>query len=769
MLEPQSQSARRLAPHRALGLGTAGESGVHPPREIGVAFLARTILLKGGQVLVRPRLLPLQMPAAAVQVPVVRLESDRADGPDLSAEQRSKLAAEIAEVGRIPGIAAVQVDFDARESERAFYRQLLEDLRRRLPSRLALSMTALASWCVGDDWLSGLPVDEAAPMLFRRGADDQQVRLRRAEIFSPPSAARVLGFRATSRCPGSRRRAASIFFAPTRGPARHWARSGASCTDESHSTRPGAPAGTPRLVDCAKERSRRPCHQRNPKLIWRLERGGARMARGSGSGICQLRRTEGRAGPLSTRPRSLAAGQPLLPDRFRSLLRRQLGGGGETMPGHHRGCRFPVESLAPYLEARSLVRRATLIGGLDNVERGVLTLAETRLQELLADRRRLETHPAVRRLLDTIRGRLRTQERLQELAQALLRRGAGETVQKDLEQYTRLLDQAKPPYSDELTDWVRSFQASDTADHAVARWRQTSSLAWLVAALAKLPAGHTATAGLLAAVEKIQPGSPAFATVAFHSIPLLREAGRTDEARNRLDSLLTRASGAGSPSTVNLLQQQRVQLARNIDEFLRYVPLVPVSVTFSTDNEELPMDAQQDPELSPFGGGKGFLNAWEKARDPAARHFAAILLMLRRPGARPYLGHGVNLLNLSGRTALRFRWNQWCWSDSETGADSAPPSVSVFLSVDQKTAARLQLARLAALGPAPNFLCRQAIEWAQSNPRDPLAPEALHLAVAATRYGCGDKETSRWSRAAFHLLHRQYPQSPWAAQTKYGY
>ena len=36
-----------------------------------------------------------------------------------------------------------------------------------------ISITALASWCVGDDWLGDLPIDEAVPMLFRMGPVNQ--------------------------------------------------------------------------------------------------------------------------------------------------------------------------------------------------------------------------------------------------------------------------------------------------------------------------------------------------------------------------------------------------------------------------------------------------------------------------------------------------------------------------------------------------------------------------------------------------------------------
>ena len=48
-----------------------------------------------------------------------------------------------------------------------------------------------------------------------------------------------------------------------------------------------------------------------------------------------------------------------------------------------------------------------------------------------------------------------------------------------------------------------------------------------------------------------------------------------------------------------------------------------------------------------------------------------------------------------------------------------------------------------------------------------FSPEALHLAVMTTRYSCTDKDTARWSKAAFDLLHKKYPTSPWAKKTPY--
>ncbi len=144
------------------------------PQKTGVAFLAKTIYLRADRVSARPRLQPLTVPPGSQVIAVVRIESERAEPPTLSAPQAVKTAAEVSEAASLPNVVMVQVDFDARATERAFYRSLLTELRARLPPSTLLSITALASWCKGDNWLDELPIDEAVPMLFRMGVERQQ-------------------------------------------------------------------------------------------------------------------------------------------------------------------------------------------------------------------------------------------------------------------------------------------------------------------------------------------------------------------------------------------------------------------------------------------------------------------------------------------------------------------------------------------------------------------------------------------------------------------
>jgi tetratricopeptide (TPR) repeat protein len=168
-------------------------------------------------------------------------------------------------------------------------------------------------------------------------------------------------------------------------------------------------------------------------------------------------------------------------------------------------------------------------------------------------------------------------------------------------------------------------------------------------------------------------------------------------------------------------------------------------------------------------------------RSVEARKFTAILTMLRFPGTRPIVDAGIGRTEQLSKLS-NFRDNWWCPIEpadglTKTGSSEAslPPDIiriqsgrsPAFLTAAQRAMAENEAKKLAALGPAPNYFCAQAVKWANARPDDPRAPEALHLAVRATRYGCTDDATGRLSKQAFDTLHRKYPRSTWAQKTKY--
>jgi hypothetical protein len=146
------------------------------PQRYAIAYLDRTVTI-GSSVNIQIRRNALAIPASAKRIPVVRIEAPRT--ATLSDSNRADTVTAILDSATEPGAAALQIDFDATASQRTFYRDLLADLRQKMPLNLPLSITALASWCSWDNWISDLPVDEAVPMMFRMEPDHR---------FAPPHA-----------------------------------------------------------------------------------------------------------------------------------------------------------------------------------------------------------------------------------------------------------------------------------------------------------------------------------------------------------------------------------------------------------------------------------------------------------------------------------------------------------------------------------------------------------------------------------------------------
>lgn len=166
-------------------------------RRFGVAFLAQTLELQGDDVVFRPRRQPLKVAPETTLIAVTRIESRKITGrsASLNAAQRAQLVSLVVRTLDLRNVRAIQIDFDAVTSEREFYRALLQDLRQQLPDNIPLSMTALASFCVGDPWIKGLPVDEAVPMMFRMGTDNNSIRqmLAAGKDFRDPLCRRSYG------------------------------------------------------------------------------------------------------------------------------------------------------------------------------------------------------------------------------------------------------------------------------------------------------------------------------------------------------------------------------------------------------------------------------------------------------------------------------------------------------------------------------------------------------------------------------------------------
>ncbi|MDY6984167.1 MAG: hypothetical protein SV422_13870 [Pseudomonadota bacterium] len=141
------------------------------PATTKVALWLGTIDVADARLTLTPRRNSVVYPAGTEVLGVIRIEIDEAYSETLAVE----VARSIRGLATPLRLDEIQLDFDARVSQRALYRSLVLAVREALPG-VRLSITALASWCLGDPWLDMLPIDAAVPMLYRMGSDGPRIR-----------------------------------------------------------------------------------------------------------------------------------------------------------------------------------------------------------------------------------------------------------------------------------------------------------------------------------------------------------------------------------------------------------------------------------------------------------------------------------------------------------------------------------------------------------------------------------------------------------------
>ena len=528
----------------------------------------------------------------------------------------------------------------------------------------------------------------------------------------------------------------------------------------------------------------------------------------------------------------------------------------------------PWHEQADYLVARSLIRKASLGDAAGRVDG--LTQAEAVLNRVVSETKSAALRQSAQGLLDLVELRLHPETRLRKLAQSLVSKDPNDSLNQDVLDYTLLLDRyigdSDQPLDetlkkavdggekDDLTDWLLAFQSADESSlsHSLEKWEKTQSHPWLISCLSKVDANNPRTSSLMAAAALINPERPAFLSAQFHVIRLLIEKGDRTGAIKRLDGILQNEAKLPS-SAVNQFRRQRMTLATNLNDFLRFALRRPAAFSWDDDGRETPIDLKTDDELKLWIGrdlldvdstnilnerfplgllreaaasdvlpehvrrqialvvwtravilddtetGKAIaplaaklapelrtsLSAYLSAATKQNRQSVAIYTLLKFPGLKPYLDSSTGRLTpIAERDIYRDNW--WCEVSLATGTDSdssdvsedgsetpgktIPPATPVtldFVTSDQAALAKRERSQLISLGAAPNYLAREAIEWAKRDPNDPRVAEALHIAVTSTRYGCTDKESPKWSKAAFDLLHKRFPQSIWAKKTPY--
>jgi len=446
----------------------------------------------------------------------------------------------------------------------------------------------------------------------------------------------------------------------------------------------------------------------------------------------------------------------------------------------------PWHEIAPYLAARCSIRA------------GKLDQAAGELRHVAADSARPRWHAPANGLLGYVGMRLHPAERMHELALALVRPDSQATIGQDLIDYRTLFDRpVTPTPDDDLSEWIRSFQSGGHG--GLEKWRSSHTLAWLVAALQVSTRNDDNLAELLTAASAVKADSPGYLTVSYHRIRLMPE----DEGRALADRLL---AGKFPIASQNQIRAQRMGMARDFNDFLRYAPRRPVA---EMTDEVGPVDTKEnylDVDSRDIFNLNLPLAYWKQAQassllpDHVRRElgrvifvrtlllsdkpaFDQIFTLLHSPGMQLYVdsGYGRNTKEVAEIDDFRDNW--WCSAARACVVCAVPPSdapphvlppehqgpVLPFLPPADVQKAAEETAKLRAAGAAPDWLSAQTVAFAQQHPQDPRVPEALYLVVRASRYGCTDEKTGDFSKRAFDLLHRSYPNSEWAKKTPYWY
>jgi hypothetical protein len=160
----------------------------------------------------------------------------------------------------------------------------------------------------------------------------------------------------------------------------------------------------------------------------------------------------------------------------------------------------------------------------------------------------------------------------------------------------------------------------------------------------------------------------------------------------------------------------------------------------------------------------------------------ALVTILRNDGIQPVLNHGIARV-ASFNQFDQYSDNGWCAlgrTPQSSGDNSLPrpvlPQPALFTPTEQQRAAA-EYDHLKSLPDSQDLIGQRVLTYAKAHPSDPLVPEALHFTVRATRYGCRTYDPNiPWdqrpkfqllSKAAFQLLHKNFPNSPWTAKTPY--
>ncbi len=265
----------------------------------------------------------------------------------------------------------------------------------------------------------------------------------------------------------------------------------------------------------------------------------------------------------------------------------------------------PWHEIAPYLSARAVIRKATLVySETPNAPRwdlASLQSAEQKLKNILADPAEKKWHADAERMMGYVAYRLHPNERLQQLENELGHPGNTDAYIQRLTDYI-VSTRSDAESGNDMTDWIRlmrnmagnmfetAAQNAKTAaaghEEAVKFWDNLHSLPWMVATLYSSTRFEDLPSDLAAKASAVKPDSPVYLTVQYHMLRLrLGVTSEREKAIHDLDTLLEWPLDRLPLSSRNRLLALRLPVSRSYAEFVKYAPRNMV-VDYGLDKEK---------------------------------------------------------------------------------------------------------------------------------------------------------------------------------------
>jgi len=273
----------------------------------------------------------------------------------------------------------------------------------------------------------------------------------------------------------------------------------------------------------------------------------------------------------------------------------------------------PWEGYGEYLAARAMVRKATLSNAdYGKLDKEGLRAAEAKLEAVVRDPKMEASRAAAQRLLDYIRFRTEPEKRVVELELMLRKADPGPDFKQHLWDYVMLVSRGEQ--AEGLSDWIKTFHtdrtyehplgaprlaAQEDTKHAIERWHEEKSAAWLIAALNLADSKDASTAELLKAAGQVPAASPAYTSVRYYALRLMARGNEQEAARKELDAWLSRPDDELAHGTRNLFNDERLRLSTSLADFLNHAAETPAQIRVDV-GDGLP-DGDEEQELTERG------------------------------------------------------------------------------------------------------------------------------------------------------------------------